>query len=145
VSDTGVIVLVNRGFVPPERRDPRMREKGQIPGPVRLVGLLRVSEPRGGFLRRNAPASERWYSRDVAAIATARGLPSGQTAPYFIDADSTPNAGGLPVGGLTVIAFPNSHLVYALTWYGLASMLAGGFAYAARAEGRMRREVIARA
>jgi surfeit locus 1 family protein len=74
----------------------------------------------------------------VAAIAAARGLPSGRTAPYFIDADATPNPGGLPVGGLTVIAFPNSHLVYALTWYGLALMLAVGVAYAAREEWRIR-------
>ena len=28
-----------------------------------------------------------------------------------------------PAAGLTVIAFPNSHLVYALTWYGLALMV----------------------
>jgi surfeit locus 1 family protein len=41
-------------------------------------------------------------------------------APYFIDADATPNSAGVPVGGLTVIRFHNSHLVYAFTWFGLA-------------------------
>jgi len=45
--------------------------------------------------------------------------------PYFIDADATPNMGGLPIGGLTVVTFRNSHLVYALTWYALAIMSAG--------------------
>ena len=35
------------------------------------------------------------------------------------------HAGGAPVGGLTVIAFRNNHLVYALTWFALALMLAG--------------------
>ncbi len=40
--------------------------------------------------------------------------------PYFIDADASPNPGGWPLGGLTVIVFPNNHLVYALTWFGLA-------------------------
>ena len=36
------------------------------------------------------------------------------------------------VGGLTVIAFPNSHLVYALTRYGMALMLAGAVIYILR-------------
>jgi surfeit locus 1 family protein len=138
VSNRGFSVLVNRGFVPPERADPRTRAQGQIARPVLVTGLLRVSEPHGGFLRRNDPQHDRWYSRDVAAIAAARGLPSRLVAPYFIDADATPNPGGLPVGGLTVIAFRNSHLVYALTWYGLALLLATGFAYAAREEWRIR-------
>ena len=73
-------------------------------GPVTVTGLLRITEPGGGFLRRNDPAAGRWYSRDVAAIAAARGLET--VAPYFIDADATPNPGGLPVGGLTVVTLP---------------------------------------
>lgn len=112
-------VLVNRGFVPPDRRDPATRTAPE--GEVTVSGLLRVTEPGGGFLRRNDPAAGRWYSRDVAAIAAARGL---DAAPYFIDADATPNPGGLPIGGLTVVAFRNTHLTYALTWFALAAGLA---------------------
>jgi surfeit locus 1 family protein len=116
-------VLVNRGFVPADRRDPASRSAGNPEGAVTVTGLLRLSEPGGAFLRHNDPADNRWYSRDVAAIAAARGLP--HVAPFFVDADATPNPGGLPVGGLTVISFPNNHLVYALTWFTLALMLAG--------------------
>ena len=118
------VVLINRGFVPPERHDPATRRAGSPEGSQTVTGLLRVTEPGGGFLRANDPAAERWYSRDVAAIARARGLVG--TAPYFIDADATPNPGGYPVGGLTVIAFRNSHLVYALTWFALAGLAVGG-------------------
>lgn len=114
------MVLINRGFVPTEHRDPATRAGGQAIGPVTVTGLLRVSEPKGGFLRSNDPAGDRWYSRDVPAIAAARGI--GQTAPFFIDADATPNPGGWPVGGLTVLRFNNNHLVYALTWFGLAGI-----------------------
>ena len=114
-------VVINRGFVPADKRDPAARVASEIAaGPVTVTGLLRLSEPGGAFLRSNDPANDRWFSRDVVAIAAAKGLPD--VAPYFIDADATPNPGGLPVGGLTVVAFRNSHLVYALTWYALAAM-----------------------
>jgi surfeit locus 1 family protein len=71
----------------------------------------------------------------VAGIAHARGV-SG-AAPFFIDADASPNPGRLPVGGLTVIAFRNAHLVYALTWFGLAALSLVGLALILRSrEGR---------
>ncbi|MDM4771842.1 SURF1 family protein [Solimonas sp. SE-A11] len=133
----GTLVLINRGFVPPERRDPASRAAGQPAGMQRVEGLLRLTEPEGGFLRHNDPAANRWHSRDVAAIAAARDLPVGQVAPYFIDAATTVENG--PVGGLTVVSFHNNHLVYALTWYGLALMVAGGLGMVGRREWRLRR------
>lgn len=117
------IVLVNRGFVPGDRRDPATRTAGQAVGMVTVTGLIRASEPGGGFLRANDPAADRWYSREVAAIARARGL--GTVAPFFVDADATPNPGGYPLGGLTVVSFRNNHLVYAITWFALALLSAG--------------------
>jgi len=122
-TSDGTVVLINRGFVPPERREQASRSDGNPAAPVSITGLLRLTEPKGGFLRNNDVAGDRWYSRDVEAIAAARGLP--RTAPFFIDAGATPNPGGYPLGGLTVVAFHNSHLIYALTWFGLAIMLAG--------------------
>ncbi|MYZ44322.1 SURF1 family protein [Schauerella aestuarii] len=202
----GTTVLINRGFVPSDKRDPASRSDTAPSGTTTVTGLLRVTEPGGGFLRKNDPAADKWYSRDVAAIAQARGLT--QTAPYFIDADAAPRQGGAgfgrqlapagrnspfgrssegttdsatdpassapvavppsapagasrppagfaagaalapaaaaqepawPVGGLTVISFPNSHLVYAITWYGLALMVALATWYVARTERRLRR------
>ena len=113
-------VLVNRGFVLPAQRDPATRAAGQVRGEVRVQGLLRQSEPGGGFLRRNNPALQRWTSRDVAAIAQHHQLPLQATAPYFIDAADTVPGG--PEGGLTVVQFRNHHLVYALTWFSLAGL-----------------------
>ena len=131
----GSLVMVNRGFVPPEQRDPAAR--GGVPiSTVTVTGLLRMSERDGFFPRRNDPAANRWFSRELPAIAAARGL--GAVAPYFVDADAGP-PGTWPVGGLTVIAFPNSHFVYAVTWYGLALMVALAAAYVAREERRLRR------
>ncbi|TPG54103.1 SURF1 family protein [Sphingomonas glacialis] len=125
LSDRGFTVLINRGFV--------TTRQAPAGGAASVSGLLRPSEPGGGFLRRNDPAANRWYSRDVAAIAAAQRL--GRVAPYFIDADAGP-PGSRPVGGLTVIRFPNNHLVYALTWFVLAAMVAGAGAMLVRSQRR---------
>jgi len=123
LRDDGTQVLINRGFVPSERRDASTRRDGNPDGQVEITGLLRITEPKGGFLRNNVPQHNRWYSRDVAAIAAARGL--HDVAPFFVDADARSQSAGGPVGGLTVVRFPNNHLIYALTWFALAFMLAG--------------------
>jgi surfeit locus 1 family protein len=155
----GTVVLINRGFVPPERRDRAAHGAAEDETPATVTGLLRISEPGGQFLRHNDPAHDLWYSRDVSAIAVARDL-KVRVAPYFIDADaggtsaSAAGSGGAssdgeavavkatvtdvrPVGGLTVIAFRNAHLSYALTWYGLALLVVGA-AWVVVREGRGR-------
>lgn len=117
-GDQGGTVWINRGFVPQDRAghpaDWRAPE-----GRVSVTGLLRASQPGGGFLRKNDPAGDRWFSRDTLALAQARGL--GPVAPYFIDAER--GTAALPIGGLTVVSFRNSHLSYALTWFGMAAGL----------------------
>ncbi|WP_235567554.1 MULTISPECIES: SURF1 family protein [unclassified Lysobacter] len=134
-TDEGDYVLVNRGFVPAQ-------EQASVPpaGQVQVEGLLRMSEPKGGFLRSNDPAHERWYSRDVAAIARARKLPGDAVAPYFVDAVRGPADPAWPRGGLTVVKFRDHHLSYALTWFGLAalSLVAGYLLFAS--ERRLRQD-----
>jgi len=140
-SADGTTRLVNRGYIPTGAHDVK---EGAADGPAEVTGLLRISERGGGFLRHNDPAADRWYSRDVQAIAQARKLDN--VAPYFVDADAASanspaeqgRAAGKPIGGLTVIAFPNNHLVYALTWYGLALMTAGAGFWVMRDEKRRR-------
>jgi surfeit locus 1 family protein len=150
-SADGYVVLVNRGFIPAEPAD---RGRNDSYNGIRdahehqstVNGLLRMSEPGGAFLRHNDPAGNRWYSRDVQAIAAARGL--SHVAPYFVDADaakepadekSREGSADAPIGGLTVISFHNNHLVYALTWYALALMVAGACLWVAREERKIRR------
>jgi len=110
----GNVVLINRGYVPSSVKTAMPASSATV-----ITGLLRMSESRGGFLRDNAPADNRWYSRDVAAIAGARGLE--KVAPFFVDADAEQedSAKQCPRGGLTVTQFSNNHLQYALTWFGL--------------------------
>jgi surfeit locus 1 family protein len=140
-SADGGIVLVNRGFVPAGASSSASSgadgAEASAPGVSVVTGLLRMTEPGGGFLRSNDPVADRWYSRDVQAIAVARGLSGEHVAPYFVDQDAGGGSSpGHPVGGLTVIAFHNSHLVYALTWYALSLMAAGACFLIVRSERR---------
>jgi surfeit locus 1 family protein len=130
----GFTVLVNRGYVSPEQRVAHSKPTG----PVTITGYLRITEPGGGFLRSNDPVGGNWYSRDVVAIAKARGL--SNVAPYFVDADRSGTVA--PVGGLTIIAFPNNHLFYMLTWFALAAMTIVAFVVFVRHDARKRRGTI---
>lgn len=136
--DDGELVWINRGFVPAEARDPTRRGAPPPDGEVEITGLLRITEPGGGFLRDNDPAADRWHSRDVAALSASRGLPAGQVAPYFIDQEAAARAapGVWPAAGLTVVSFRDNHLVYAITWYGLALGLLAAVGLAWRSERR---------
>lgn len=134
-KEDGSLILVNRGFV-----EKKASYKPEPDTAVHLNGLLRLNEPGGRRMRENQPENDRWFSRDIGAIAKARQLPEDKLAPYFIDVDYDPVKGSAePVGGLTIISFYNHHLVYALTWYTLALMVAGATAYLLREEKKKRR------
>lgn len=135
----GSIVLVNRGFVPQGWCTTEPRCPLAVTGETTVTGLLRMPVTWRLF-RKNKPQEHRWYMRDVQQIAAARGL--APVAPYFVDeAASAGSVTSAPIGGLTVIHFPNNHLIYLITWYLLALMVAVATAYVVRDEIRLRRRV----
>ena len=125
--DDGSTVLVNRGFVPPEQRAPKLHAAPD--GTIALTGLLRLTETGGGPLRKNVPLEGRWYSRDVAGIAAGMAL-TGPVAPFFVDESADPaQPRRWPRPGLTVLRFTNNHAVYAATWLTLAIMAGAAAGY----------------
>mgnify|MGYP001766181564 CR=1 FL=1 len=137
LRDDGSIVWVNRGFVPRRGRD--LAPAAAPPtGAVSLAGILRRPEPRGPHTPADDPAHRLWFVRDPAVLSAAAGLDVARTAPYTIDAsaDLTPPE-GLPQAGETRLTYPNDHLGYAVTWYGLAAACVAVFAVFAR--GRLKR------
>jgi surfeit locus 1 family protein len=116
----GRILFVNRGFVPTEFRDPAKRAAGQPAGTVRIAGILRLPPEKkpNWFVPDNRPDRNDWFWVDLPAMGTADGL--AHVAPFYIEADRTPNPGGWPKGGVTPLLLPNDHLQYAITWFSLA-------------------------
>lgn len=111
---------INRGFVPEALKSPDARNREPSDAPVRLVGLLRRAEPGNAFTPEPDIAGNVWFIRDPIPMSAARGLAAA--APFFLDALESP-PGGVPQAGETRMSFRNSHLEYALTWYGLALAL----------------------
>lgn len=128
----GRIILVNRGFVPYELKTPESRPESLTEGTVTVTGLARrrLDEKPSFIVPDNEPGSNMFYWKDWRVMAETSGVGGIEDyVPFFIDADDTPNPGGLPVGGVTIIDLPNNHLQYAVTWYGLALALVGVLGY----------------
>ena len=133
-TQDGKTVVVNRGFVigkndivPPP------------PGEVELTGALRWPDDDGMFIPADEPQNNVWYRRDPAAIAAAKswGKDGEKVAPFFVEQDS-PQLANAPRAGPLVVKLRNSHLGYAITWFGLAATLAGVYLVWLRARLRKR-------
>ena len=135
-----MVVWVNRGFVPHEKKEPGTRADGQVAGEVKVAGLVRrpITE-QGTFTPDNEAYRQMYYWRALDEMHGAAFGSSAISKPtLFIDADAEPaNSGGLPKGGVTMVDLPNRHLEYAITWYGLAGTLLA--IYAAFVIARLRR------
>lgn len=123
----GRYLLVNRGFVPYDLKEPETRPGSLTPGVQTVTGLVRekLEEKPSFIVPDNDEAQNIYYWKDLDRMAANADLPADAVLPFFLDADATPVPGGLPRGGVTVIDLPNNHLQYAITWYGLAAALLG--------------------
>lgn len=121
----GGTVLVNRGFLPTELKNPSDRRESVIEGSTTVTGILRGSEARTLFVPAPDPSRGEWFHRDIAGIAGARGL--ADVAPYLIEADAVPGQTSWPRGGQLRVDLPNNHMQYAFTWFGIAACLVGVF------------------
>lgn len=117
LADRDMTILVNRGWVPGNRKNPNTRKAGQVEGEVEIIGIVRLTEKRAPFTPKNQPHA--WFYRDLPHMANVAG-----TEPVFLDATAGTTVPGGPVGGQTRVSLRNEHLSYILTWYGLSAVTA---------------------
>jgi surfeit locus 1 family protein len=121
-NGTGRIVLVDRGFVPVDRRALSSRAAGNPAATTRVQGFIRsppATKP-GWFIPDNKPQAGEWFWLDLPALAATQSLPDMMPF-YYIQAGPAPNRGGWPKGSSPDPKdLPNNHLQYAITWFSLA-------------------------
>jgi surfeit locus 1 family protein len=122
--EDGRTILVNRGWVPQEKRDPATRAEGQIEAPVAIEGLLRTDGWKGLEFAKppNKPEERFYFWLDLPVMADDVKGPIIEEV--YADAVAADVPGGLPIGGQTRIQLRNDHLEYAITWYSFAVILA---------------------
>jgi surfeit locus 1 family protein len=118
----GDSVLVDRGWVPVERKMPDQRTEGQVAGVQTLDGVVRLPHGQAWMQPDNEPQHNMWFFVDPPAMAAASGV--DLRTDLYVDAGPAENPGKYPVGGQTRIELPNDHLQYAITWGLLAAALA---------------------
>ncbi|MBP0447420.1 SURF1 family protein [Roseomonas sp. SSH11] len=113
-------VLVDRGWVPMERRSAPIARPD---GPVTVTGYVSPPHERDFFAATDDVAGRRFFTADARAIGTALGLPGTMPGMLVALAEPGQRPGTLPQPAVTLPRPTNSHLGYAITWYGLAFSL----------------------
>ncbi len=112
----GSQIVVNRGFV----QDYNF-PKGD--GTLEIVGAIRWPEPSSRWIAdHDEPYGTTWYVKNPTLMAQVKKW--GDVPPFYIEQESPVPAGGLPHPAALKPHLRNEHLQYAITWYGLAAVLA---------------------
>lgn len=118
----GRTVLLNRGWVPNDKKDPATRKEGQIEGKISVITMVRTDRDRTWFTPGNQPEKNVWFAKDIKEMNAYAHL---DMAPYALDVLYDAPPGGLPKPFDGDLAPRNDHLGYAITWFsiGLACLI----------------------
>jgi surfeit locus 1 family protein len=123
---SGETVVVDRGFVPDGQTAPPALS-ADPDQPVTLTGYIRFPEQPGWLTPRADVTRRLWFVRDSGGMAQALGW--GDVAPFYIDLESPAPPSGLPKPGPLEVHLRDEHLQYAITWFGLAAVVALAFGF----------------
>lgn len=125
-SEEGIVVLVDRGAVPEELRDPATRAAAGPEGVQSITGTIRLRrESQSLFSPDNDPEKNLYYWWDVPAMMQAADPPSdARIAPFVLQLTPMQQDAGFPRPQPVAVNISNNHLQYAITWFSLAVVLA---------------------
>lgn len=139
---SGEIVAVNAGFVQNTMQDRAQQDRAVgrlVTGePAALTGYIRFPEGTGALTPAGDIARRLWFARDVSAMARALGWGEGgkPVAPFYVDLEAPVPPSGIPKPGPLQVHLKDDHLQYAITWFGLAAVVAVAFGFWWRAQPR---------
>jgi surfeit locus 1 family protein len=122
-TGSGEHILVDRGFLPSELRDPGKRPGSQPPGEATVTGAVRLHRlAKGPFTPDNDPLNNVWHWWDLPSMAHAAGI--GEAPSFVLQAEPQPGDPPWPRAARSdPSAIPDRHFEYALTWFALAVVL----------------------
>ena len=123
--EDGRIILVNRGWVSKEYREPGTRPFTLGRGLVSLDAIIRFPARRGYFVPENEPGNGLWFTMLPGQMVAHLGLGENAVGDIYVAALRTGERIELPIGARTKTNLRNAHLGYAITWYGIACSLLG--------------------
>lgn len=126
---SGGTLVVNAGFAQNTMQDRAQQDRAVTPlmseRDVPMTGYLRFPEAAGALIPAADAAKRLWFARDHMAMAQTLGW--GEVAPFYIDLESPAPASGVPKPGPLDVRLKDDHLQYAITWFGLATVVAAAF------------------
>ncbi len=119
-------VFVDRGFVPASLAE----SKSLFPeGETEVTGIVRLPGKASWFAPSNDTAKRLFFAPDIPSMAAFDGLSGKQAvSTEYIQAEPAAQTTPWPQARdprELLASIPNSHLEYALTWFGLAAALLG--------------------
>ena len=129
----GETVVINAGFVQNTMQDRAQQDRAVTPlvtgVPATLTGYIRFPESAGTLTASENIAKRLWFTRDHLAMARTLGWGEGgkRVAPFYIDLETPAPASGVPKPGPLTVHLKDNHLQYAITWFGLAAVVAIAF------------------
>ncbi|KAJ2726582.1 surf-like protein [Coemansia sp. Benny D115] len=128
VREDGSRVLVNRGWIKREFKDPETRPESLDTDPVTVVAFVRQAPGKNNFMPDSVPKENTWFSIDLPLMASHTG--SQQVLLEIIQPESLSATiqglrTGIPVGVPQQIDIRNNHLQYLITWYVTAVITSG--------------------
>ena len=127
LSDGSGTLLVNRGWIPMDYRNPTVRSGDKPRGTVSVTGLVRFERVPGRFVPDNDPEKNFWFFVDIDAMAAAASIEGSRI--FYIDRTTDKERGrgrsaeSYPLANQTRLILPNDHAHYAFVWFSLALAL----------------------
>lgn len=133
-SDTAI--LVDRGWIPLDQRDPENWTQYDEPGEVVVQGRIRLAQNRRRFGAPDptlAPGQTRLDAWNAVNIERITGQVKGDLLPVFVVAEPEGENAAMPY---RMVELPDlsegSHLGYAIQWFSFAAVLAIGYPFFVR-------------
>jgi surfeit locus 1 family protein len=115
------LLLVNRGWAPPDKADPADRPKSRVRGTMSITGTLMRAEGHVIGTPDNKPEKGQWYYAAPEQMAEAQGL--SHVAPVIFRVEAEPSPGTYPKARTERPRPHNRHLYYAIFWFTMAAVL----------------------